>query len=251
MDHAGLSIIIPVFNEVKTVVDLLDLVARVELPVAREIVIVNDGSTDGSLELIRDWVAAHPDLEAKLISRENGGKGAAVRAGIKESSGDIVIIQDADLEYDPNDYRACIQPILDGECHVVYGSRERFQGSHMHSSFAFYFGGMLVSLWFTILYCCRLTDEPTCYKTFDGELIRTLLFEGDGFEWEPEITAKLLRLGFRIKEVPIRYRPRQVDEGKKIRAVDGLRALWEALRWRFKSMASEREKLAAWKTTVS
>ena len=128
---------------------------------------------------------------------------------------------------------------------MVYGSRQRFAANHMHSSWAFYVGGMLVSAWFSALYQTWLTDEPTCYKTFDGELIRALLFEGDGFEWEPEITAKLLRLGFEIKEVPISYTPRKLDAGKKIRATDGFRALWEGLRWRFKSIDSEREKLAA------
>jgi glycosyltransferase involved in cell wall biosynthesis len=245
MARKKLSIVIPVYNEEATLRELLDTVAETVLPVDREILIVNDGSVDCSLEIAEAWrdARANEALEVTLISQENRGKGSAVRAGIKASTGDVVIIQDADLEYDPNDYVACIEPILAGEVEVVYGSRERFAANHMHSSWAFYLGGMLVSSWFSLLYLTRLTDEPTCYKTFDGELIRTLLFEGDGFEWEPGITAKLLRLGFRIHEVPISYRPRNADEGKKIRASDGFRALWEALRWRVKSIDGERAKL--------
>ncbi len=239
-----LSIIIPVYNEAATITDLLDRVAAVRLDVDKELVIVNDGSTDESARLIRDWRDSHPALEITVLTQENRGKGAAVRTGIAASQGDVVIIQDADLEYDPNDYRQCIAPILYGDAAVVYGSRERFKENHRHSSLAFYFGGMLVSLWFSILYQTRLTDEPTCYKTFKGKLVRALPIDGDGFEWEPEVTAKLLRAGVKIHEVPITYRPRKIDEGKKINWKDGMRALAEALRWRFKPLGELRTAIA-------
>ena len=244
MPETTLSVIIPVYNEEATLSTLLDRVAAVELPVARELVIVDDGSTDGSAAAMRAWCERHPETSAVVVQRENGGKGAAVRDGIMRATGEVIIIQDADLEYDPNDYGACIAPILAGEARVVYGSRERSRENRRHSSPAFYLGGICVSLWFSVLYGCRVTDEPTCYKTFDAGLIRALGFEGDGFEWEPEVTAKLLRLGIRIVEVPISYSPRRRGEGKKIRAADGFRALWEALRWRFKAVAEERTRLA-------
>lgn len=243
MPERKLSIIIPVFNEEQTIAALLDRVREAPLSIAKQLVVVNDGSSDQSPAIIEKWQADHPDIELATLSQENRGKGSAVRTGIQNSDGDIIIVQDADLEYDPADIQKCIEPILAGDAKIVYGSRERFNENHQHSSWTFYIGGMLVSLWFSILYLTWITDEPTCYKTFDGKLIRTLLFEADGFEWEPEITSKLLRLGFKIHEVPISYRPRKVDEGKKIKWTDGVRALWEALRWRIKSVAAERAKL--------
>ena len=244
MPSAKLSIIIPVYNEAGTIAALLDRVAAVALPVDRELIVVNDGSTDGSGDLIRAWRAAHPEVAGQLLEQANQGKGGAVRTGIGVSTGTVVIIQDADLEYDPADYAKCIAPILRGEAQVVYGSRELLAANRHHSSWLFYLGGVAVSAWFSVLYFTWLTDEPTCYKTFAGDLIRALAFSGSRFEWEPEVTAKLLRLGYRIHEVPISYRPRRVTEGKKIRASDGFRALWEAWRWRFKSLAADRERLA-------
>ncbi len=243
-----LSIIIPVYNESDTLTDLLDRVLHVALPVKREIIVVNDGSTDDSRQLAEDWFAAlnvEQQADVFLLDKANGGKGSAVRAGIEQSNGDVVIIQDADLEYDPNDYEACIAPILNGEELVVYGSRERFARNRLHSSFAFYAGGLAVTYWMNLLYGSSMTDEPTCYKTFSGRLIRALLFRGDKFEWEPEVTAKLLRLGVHIHEVPISYAPRKVDEGKKINWKDGVQALAVALYWRFMPLDAERKKVAA------
>lgn len=248
MSNSTLSIIIPVYNEEGTITTLLDRVAAVELEgVDKEVVIVNDGSTDRSRELIGNWAEQHdemPGLSVFVVDKENGGKGSAVRTGIEQSTGDVVIIQDADLEYDPNDYRKCIAPILAGESKVVYGSRERFAQNRSHSSWSFYLGGLTVTYWFNLLYGVSMTDEPTCYKTFDGTLIRQLLFKGDAFEWEPELTAKLLRLGYTIDECPISYQPRKVDEGKKIGWRDGIQALWVAFLWRFLPIGTERRKLA-------
>jgi len=239
-----LSIIIPVYNEEKTVCEVLDRVAQVPLSVAKEIIIVNDGSTDHSPERIRAWAAVRSDssrLRIVVVEKSNGGKGSAVRAGIAVSTGDVVIIQDADLEYDPSDFQKCIDPILTGGARVVYGSRERSRRKHPHSSAAFYLGGLLVTRWMNLLYGAHMTDEPTCYKTFDGPLIRALPFEGDSFDWEPEVTAKLLRLGYEIVEVPINYVPRKVHEGKKLKWRDGLRAIWVALVWRFRSIKGIQE----------
>lgn len=240
-----LSIVIPVYNEVATVTELLDRVLAAVVSTRKEIIIVNDGSTDDSPAHIRDWAAgaAREDCDIVVVDKENGGKGSAVRTGIEKSTGDVVIIQDADLEYDPNDYQKCIEPILSGDSKVVYGSRERRPENRMHSSLAFYAGGLAVTYWMNLLFGSSMTDEPTCYKTFDGPLIRALLFDGDKFDWEPEITAKLLRLGYDIAEVPVSYAPRKVDEGKKINWRDGVAALWVALLWRFRPLGNQRAAL--------
>lgn len=238
-NHKTLSVIIPVYNEERTVTALLDKVIHADVPVSMEIIVVNDGSTDQSPRLCEEWIRKNRPLtphSLKLLHRENGGKGAAVKTGISASSGDVVIIQDADLEYDPNDYAACIAPILHGECKVVYGSREENNRNRMFSSPSFFLGGLLLTWWIDLLFNAELTDEPTCYKTFDGPLLRSIPLEGNRFEWEPEITAKLLRMGFEIREVPIDYHPRKISEGKKIKWKDGLLALWIALYWRFASL---------------
>ena len=246
--HPTLSVIIPIYNEEKTVQTLLDKVLHADVPVSMEILMIDDGSTDRSAELCRDWIEKNRNTTShilKLIRRENGGKGAAVKTGIRESSGDVVIIQDADLEYEPNDFSRCIAPILHGECKAVYGSREADNRNRMFSSPSFFLGGLLLTWWIDLLFNAELTDEPTCYKTFDGKLLRSLPVSGDKFDWEPEITAKLLRLGFEIREVPVAYHPRPVSEGKKIKWRDGLIALWIALFWRFAPIGKLHREVAA------
>jgi len=243
MSKKILSIIIPAYNEEVTIVTLLDKVLKVKVSLKKEIIIVNDGSTDSTRALIEEWQATKTFSKNEtviIIDKKNGGKGSAVRAGIEKSTGDVVIIQDADLEYDPNDYQKCIDPILRGKTKVVYGSRGRVR---LHSSLVFYIGGLMVTYWMNLLFGTSLTDEPTCYKTFDGNLIRTLLFKGSDFRWEPEITAKLLRLGYEIYEVPIKYMPRKMTEGKKISWKDGIIALWTAFLWRFWSINKEKAVL--------
>jgi glycosyltransferase involved in cell wall biosynthesis len=247
MDHK-LSIIIPVYNEEKTVVQLLDKVKESKLSISKELIIINDGSTDNSGILINEWYKKNPSqdgFDVQYIEKQNGGKGSAVREGIEHSTGSVLIIQDADLEYDPNDYQVCIDPILNGVARVVYGSRElKSNVKRVYSSPFFFLGGLLLSNWMNLLYGSNLTDEPTCYKCFDGELIRNIPFKGNKFEWEPEITAKLLRLGMKIYEVPISYYPRRINEGKKITWNDGLVALWIALIWRFASIKDLKTKLS-------
>jgi len=229
-----LSVVIPAYNEEPTLATVLDKVAAVKMALNMELLIVDDGSKDRTAEVAREWAARHAGgrIRVKVISKENGGKGTAVRRGIEESTGEYVIIQDADLEYDPNDYPKLLEPILAGDAEVVYGSR--ITGPDKPGSLKFYLGGRLVTLATNLLYWSHLTDEPTCYKLFRGELIRGMPLECTGFEFCPEVTAKVLKRGLRIAEVPIRYFPRSIAEGKKIRSWDGVLALWELLKWRFR-----------------
>ena len=243
-----LSVVIPVFNEERTVVSMLDRVAAAQTrDLVLELVIVNDGSTDRSPELIRTWIDAHPEVQAVYIDKENGGKGSAIKRAIPVTAGEAVIIQDADLEYDPHDYAVCAAPIFSGECEVVYGSREESNRNRIYSSPGYYLGALSLTFLIDLMFNANLTDEATCYKTFRGSLIRALVedMEGDGFEWEPEITAKLLRLGIHPYEVPISYYPRKPSEGKKIRFRDGLLSIWTAYEWRFRSVKPMQKRVAS------
>lgn len=224
-----LSVIMPVYNEENT---LTEIVARVmnAAPSDKELIIVNDGSSDGTRERLNS--ISNPAVKV-VHCRENRGKGAAIRAGIEHIQGDIVIIQDADLEYDPDEYEILLQPIRDGEVSVVYGSRNMKRNPH--STFSFYWGGRLLSWITTLLYGTHITDEATCYKAFSSDVIRGITLESDDFRFCPEITAKVLRKGFAIKELPISYYPRPVSDGKKIRKWDGALAIWALIKYRFSS----------------
>jgi glycosyltransferase involved in cell wall biosynthesis len=222
-----LSVIIPVFNEEATIETLLERIARVELPVEKEIIIVDDGSTDRTREIVEQLDSA------EVITRfhtENRGKGAAVRTGLEVASGEIVLIQDGDLEYDPADYPRLIRPIIEKRARVVYGSR--ILGQNEASYFRYYWGGRFLSFLTNLIYDIRITDEPTCYKVFDAALLKGLELKCEGFEFCPEVTAKVTRLGESIIEVPISYMPRSIIEGKKIRWTDGLIAVWTLVRFR-------------------
>jgi len=228
-----LSVVIPAYNEAPTLESVLDKVAAVKFALNMELIIVDDGSKDDTANIARAWAARNESdrISVKVISKENGGKGTAVRRGIDESTGEYVIIQDADLEYDPNDYPKLLEPILAGDAEVVYGSRNT--GPDKPASLKFYFGGRLVTIATNLLYGTHITDEPTCYKLFKGDLIRGIPLTCTGFEFCPEVTAKVIKRGLRIAEVPIRYYPRSIEEGKKIRSWDGVLAIWELLKWRF------------------
>ncbi|MEG2150682.1 MAG: glycosyltransferase family 2 protein [Bacteroidaceae bacterium] len=229
-----LSIIIPAYNEEKTIVEILDKVLAVQLPenIDKEIIIVNDCSHDESEKRIKQYIESHPKETIKYTSHtRNQGKGMAIRTGIKEVSGNWVIIQDADMEYDPQDYLVLLPHLLSGECKVIYGSRF-LNRQNVHSYQSFYWGGRFVSLVTNLLYGQHLTDEPTCYKMFDTELLKSIPLECTGFEFCPEVTAKIARKGYKIKEIAIRYYPRSIEEGKKIKWYDGVEAIWTLLKYR-------------------
>ena len=226
-----LSVIIPVYNEEKTISEIIRRVKVVNLK--KEIIIVEDGSTDRTKEILEEVVKQKNDNnEIKLISRsKKSGKGEAIRTGLKYVTGDIVIIQDADLEYDPNDYYALIQPIVEGKTKVVYGSREL--GKNKKSSLSFFLGGKILSFLTNLLYHAKITDEPTCYKVFKKEVLQDLDLKCKGFEFCPEVTAKLRKKGYEIFELPIHYDPRTIKKGKKIRISDGVIAIWTLIKYRF------------------
>jgi len=222
-----LSILIPVYNEKNTVLELLRRVEAVPLPVAKEIVIVDDGSRDGTRELL-----AGLGSRAKVVLHEvNRGKGAAIRTALAHATGDYVIIQDADLEYDPVDYPGLLSPLLDGRADVVYGSRF-LGGPHRVLFFWHYFGNLLFTMITNVLYNINLTDMGTCYKLFAAEKIKAIPLESERFGIEAEITAKICKRRLRIYEAPISYSGRTYDEGKKITWKDGFSYLWCLLRYR-------------------
>jgi glycosyltransferase involved in cell wall biosynthesis len=228
-----LSVLIPAYNEAATVAAVLERVTRVGVPGTEiGIVVVDDGSTDGTADRVRAFIATDPaGGRVRLVTQPNGGKGAAIRTGLRQADGDYVLVQDADLEYDPADYARLVTAARDGAASVVYGSRN-LHGRNPRSSLMFYWGGRLLSVWANLLYGSRLTDYATCYKLVDRRLMESLGLSCNGFEFCAEITAKVLRRGLAIVEVPVSYAPRSVAEGKKIRARDGLIAAWTFLRIR-------------------
>ncbi len=224
-----ISVLIPAFNEARTIATCIAAVYDRNPGRDLELIVVDDGSTDGTFEAAQAAVRAG----AKVLKHaKNSGKGAAVRTALAAATGEITIIQDADLEYDPGEYGNLIKLIEDGKAEVVYGSR---QMSHRNQrSYArYYWGGRLVSLWTNILYGSHITDEPTCYKVFKTSLLKSFTLESNGFEFCPEVTAKTLLRGIEIHELPISYKPRQIEDGKKIRWTDGVIALWTLLKYRF------------------
>jgi glycosyltransferase involved in cell wall biosynthesis len=235
LQHQTLSIIIPIYNEEATLEQLLEKVVRVELinRMKKEIIIVNDASTDRSEEIIRKTISRHPDALVKYIRHDvNSGKGRAIRTGLEYVTGNYVVIQDADLEYDPQDFNLLLTYLTIRGKKVVYGSRF-LERENKHSYRRFYLGGRCVSLFANLLYRQRLTDEPTCYKMFDAALLKAIPLQCTGFEFCPEVTAKVAKLGYKIVELPIRYYPRSIREGKKIKWYDGVEALWVLLKYKF------------------
>lgn len=225
-----LSVIIPVYNEVETVQETVRAVLAVER--AHEIIIVDDGSSDGT----RDLYPAIKTMDSCIrvyLHAQNMGKGAAIRTGFKEATGDIFLIQDADLEYDPRDYGALIQPIEEGKAAVVYGSR--FRGGPTKTMFFWHMvGNKFLTLVTNIIYNTILSDMETCYKVFRADVVRDIPLRARGFEFEPEITSKVLKRGYRIYEVPISYNGREFDEGKKLNPwKEGPKALYYLVKYRF------------------
>lgn len=218
-----LSIVIPVYNEVRTWREILARVEDVELPLARDIVIVDDHSTDGTTEQLRQLQEMRPELTV-VFHDVNRGKGAALRSGFERAKGDLVIVQDADLEYDPKDYGRMLAPILDGRADVVYGSR--FGGeTHRVLYFWHYVGNQILTLLSNMFNNINLSDMETCYKLFKADVLRQVTIEQNRFGFEPEITAKIAKLGVRIYETSISYSGRTYREGKKINWKDGVQAV--------------------------
>lgn len=223
-----LSVIVPVYDERNTVVEIVRRMRAVDLPVDLEIVIVDDGSTDGTRDVLRQLA----DSTVRVVLHErNQGKGAAIRTGLEKVTGDLVLIQDADLEYDPEDWPKLLNPLLRGKAQVVYGSR--FTGERRNMLFLHWIGNRFLSLVTNVLYNTTLSDMETCYKLFDRTVLDGITINASRFEFEPEITAKLLRRGIRIYEVPISYTGREFEEGKKITWRDGFIALWTLVKYRF------------------
>jgi glycosyltransferase involved in cell wall biosynthesis len=225
-----LSVVIPVYNERRTLREVIQRVLQV--PFETEVICVDDGSTDGSRELLAELEAKHPQLRI-FLQPKNSGKGSALRRGIQEASGDFVIIQDADLEYDPADYPSLLEPLIQGKADVVYGSR--FLGSGPHR--VLYFWHSVANWILTLISNCltniNLTDMETCYKVFRREVVQSIPLEEDRFGFEPEITVKIAKRKLRIYEVGISYAGRTYEEGKKIGWKDGVWALWCLLKYSF------------------
>jgi dolichol-phosphate mannosyltransferase len=228
-----LSVIIPAYNESATIVLLLEAVGAAAYP--KQVIVVDDGSTDGTGSRVESWHPP-PGLDIELVRHAvNRGKGAAIRTGLARARGRVILIQDADLEYDPADYPALVEPILTGRAEVVYGSRYLVGGAGRPWTLNRACVALL-NLMVWVLFGRRVTDEATCYKAFDAPLLRRLDLRCERFEFCPEVTAKVFRLGIPIVEVPIRYDPRTRHEGKKIRWWDGVEAIATLLRWRLASL---------------
>jgi glycosyltransferase involved in cell wall biosynthesis len=222
-----LSVVMPVYNERDTIEEIIHRVLAVPLRI--ELVVVDDGSKDGTRDILARLAE---ELKFKLIFQpKNGGKGAALRRGFEEVTGDLVVIQDADLEYSPEEFPELIDLICQGRADVVYGSR--FLGRHRVFLFTHYAGNRLLTLITNVLYNTMLTDMETCYKVMRTEVLRSMTLEADGFGIEPELTAKIFKRQYRVYEVPITYDGRGYDEGKKITWRDGVVALWVLLKYRF------------------
>ena len=223
-----LSVVMPVFNEKETIREILAQVRGVNM--VSQVVVVDDFSTDGTREILQDEAARDETLTLILHNR-NRGKGAGVRSGIERATGDIIIIQDADLEYDPRDYPALIRPIVEGRVKVVYGSR--FLGPRKDMLFWHMVGNKLLTLVTNILYDSTLSDMETCYKVMRADVAKSLDIQSNRWGIDPEITAKVLKRRNRIFEVPISYYGREYEEGKKIRGRDVFVVLWTLLKYRF------------------
>jgi glycosyltransferase involved in cell wall biosynthesis len=229
--YGSLSVIIPVYNERQTVAEIIRRVRAVPVPLVLDVVVVDDASTDGTDKVL----SLLQDSTVRVISHErNQGKGAAIRTALRYAQGDLVLIQDADLEYDPDDWPRLLDPVLKHKAAVVYGSR--FTGERKNMLVLHWIGNRFLSLVTNVLYRSTLSDMETCYKLFDRRVLEGITLVSDRFDFEPEITAKVLRHGYRIYEVPISYAGREPDEGKKITWRDGFGALRALIRFRFSKL---------------
>jgi glycosyltransferase involved in cell wall biosynthesis len=226
-----LSVIMPVYNEETTVAEAIDCSLSVDIgDVDIELIVVNDGSNDGTRAILDSMDGTRPNM--RIVHHDgNRGKGAAIRTGLPLATGTMVIIEDADLELDPNEYIDLITPIIDGRADVVFGSR--FRGTIENMRWANRLANRILSFVASILYRTWITDEATCYKVTRTEVLRSLDLQCTGFEFCSEVTAKVLRNGYRYMEIPVYYRGREVHHGKKIRAWDGMDAIFTLIKYRF------------------
>ena len=224
------SIIVPIYNEKNTLLKILQKIEEADtLGLSKEVVLVDDNSSDGTREILKS-------LEKKyriFYHSKNQGKGAALRTGFKKAAGQIILIQDADLEYNPQNYPRLLKPLLENNAEVVYGSRALQKNPYLNKGN--YYGAKVLSWLTNIFYGSHLTDVYTCYKAFKSDILNEIKLESSGFDFEQEITSKILRRGRKIIEVPIDYFPRGFEEGKKIRPKDGLIAIWKILKYRLSS----------------
>ncbi len=233
-----LSIVVPAYNEDRTIGEMLSKLINLELsPVEKEIIVVNDGSSDTTREVIERIKQHYPQIVV-IHHAKNKGKGAAVRTGFGSATGDVIIIQDADLEYNPSDIPKIIKPIIEKKARVVYGTRLKmkpvFFGKNKTPLLLHFFGNKFLSLATTVMFGYPISDMETCYKAFERSVIKGMRLKSRSFNFEPEITAKILKKGIRILEIPIKTKPRGFDEGKKIRTFhDGSIALWTLIKYRF------------------
>lgn len=223
-----ITILIPVYNELKTLESILDKIKDIDFyGLEKEIILIDDCSTDGTKEL-------YEDLEYKVLYHEkNLGKGAAIKTGLKEASGDIITIQDADLEYNPTDLLPLVEALIKNEADVAYGSRFLERDKSKNFMLTHFLGNKMLTVLTNILYGTKLTDMETCYKVFKAEFIKNIDIKSKRFDFEPEITAKILKKGAKIKEIPISYSARGFDEGKKISWKDGFSAIFALIKYRF------------------
>lgn len=243
-----LSIVMPVHNEKNTITEIIKRIEAVDIK--KELIIVDDKSTDGTTEILRNRFSADKNIKL-ILKKRNKGKGFAIRSGLAHATGDIVIIQDADLEYDPRDYKKLIEPIKQNKASVVYGSRfmhinklvymRRWLISKLsnktcnmgHAYLSNFFGIQILNMLVRILYGVKITDEATCYKAFKIEVLKRVKLKSKRFEFCPEITAKVCKMGYGIHEVPISYHPRTIEHGKKLNWKDGIIAIIVLLKYRF------------------
>lgn len=223
-----LSIVIPVYNEEKTILHVLDTLEKVDIgDIKKEFIIIDDFSTDGTREILKNLKKTNYKF---FFHDRNKGKGSALRTGFQQATGDIIIIQDADLEYNPYEYSKLLKPILNKETNVVYGSR--FLSKHQPRYTLYYWGNIFLSFLTTVLYNKRITDMETCYKVFTRDVLKSLNLRGSRFDIEPEITSKLLKNKHKILEIPVSYQCRAFSEGKKINWKDGLKAVYYLIKYK-------------------